>query len=352
MLFKAIHKNFRLNGIDFSSKKALLDYAKKVNEEIYKFIKNWLNDKDYVLVQTSGSTGKPKQINIQKVFMINSALATEKYFNLSANTSALLCLSPKYIAGKMMLVRAMVLGWQLDVVEPKSNPFKGGKKYDFSAIVPLQLYHSLADIHKIKTIIVGGGKVSKSLQDRLRKQETNLFATYGMTETITHIAVKKLNNTSSQEQYFEVLANIIISKDERDCLVIEAPKISTEQIITNDLVEIINSNQFKWLGRFDNVINSGGIKISPEIVEEELTKIIKQRFFVASKKDTALGEKLILILEGKTNAKLKEKLQKEISQLKTISKYQKPKSIYFIDEFIETETRKINRKETFNQLSL
>jgi O-succinylbenzoic acid--CoA ligase len=351
MLFEEIHKNFCLNGIDFSSKEALLYYTKNVDDEIYEFTKNWLNDKDHVIVQTSGSTGKPKQIKIQKVFMINSALATGKYFNLLANTSALLCLSPKYIAGKMMLVRAMVLGWQLDVIEPKSNPFRGEKQYDFSAVVPMQLYHSLADLHKIKTIIVGGGAVSKSLQEKLQKLKTNIFATYGMTETITHIAVKKLNKVNDEKQYFEVLPNVTISKDERDCLVIDALKIAENQTITNDLVEIINKNKFKWLGRFDNIINSGGIKISPEIVEEELIKIINQRFFITSKKDSVLGEKLILIIEGKADDKLKEKLQKEILQLKTISKYEKPKSIYFIDRFIETETQKINRKETLGLLS-
>lgn len=351
MLFEEIHKNFRLNGIDFNSKEAVINYTKTIDENTHQFFQNWLDDSSYIIVQTSGSTGKPKQIKIQKESMINSALATGNYFNLFKNTKALLCLSTKYIAGKMMLVRAMVLGWKLDVVEPKSDPFKDEKQYDFSAIVPLQLHHSLTDLHKVNTIIVGGGVVSKKLQEELQNQKANLFLTYGMTETITHIAVKPLNN-SNQEANFEVLPNIIISKDKRGCLVINAPKISNEQIITNDLVQIIDEKHFKWLGRFDNIINSGGIKISPERVEEELVRIINQRFFIASKKDTILGEKLILIIEGKANNELKEKLKKQILQLKTISKYQTPKSIYFVNQFIETETQKINRKETLNQLSL
>jgi O-succinylbenzoic acid--CoA ligase len=280
-----------------------------------------------------------------------SAKMTGEFLQLKKGDIALVCLNIEYIAGKMMLVRAMVLGWHLDVIEAKSNPFKGEKQYDFSAVVPMQLYHSLADLNKVKTIIVGGGKVSKALEDKLQKLKTSIFATYGMTETITHIAVKKLNNNDGKKQYFEVLPNVSISKDERGCLVVKASKVAKEQIVTNDLVEIISENQFKWLGRFDHIINSGGIKISPEIIEEKLAEIINQRFFITSKKDIVLGEKLILIIEGKANSALKEKLQIKISLLESISTYKKPKSIYFIPKFIETETQKINRKETFSLLN-
>ena len=159
------------------------------------FLNPILINHDFIIVNTSGSTGKPAQIKLKKEHMINSALATGSYFKLPENTTALLCLSPNYIAGKMMLVRALTLGWQLDIVEPSLNPLdKLQKHYDFCAMVPLQVQNSLSELHFIKKLIVGGGAVSTELIKNLQDITTEVFATYGMTETITHIAVKKLNH--------------------------------------------------------------------------------------------------------------------------------------------------------------
>ena len=351
---KKFHKDFRLNGKSFSSSDEISAFSNTISVSVSTFLSNWFSSDDFITVQTSGSTGKPKLIQLKKEFMINSALATGEFFDLKENTTALLCLSVDFIAGKMMLVRALVLGWKLDVVAPVSNPIENLKKeYDFAAFVPMQLQNSLKNIHKIKTIIVGGGIVSSKLEKQIQNIKTQVFATYGMTETITHIAVKKLNNVSEDElisaSYYRVLPNIKIYRDTRNCLVIDAPKISQEIIITNDVVEIISENEFKWLGRFDNVINSGGIKLHPEIIEEKLSAIIKERYFVAGIPDEILGEKLVLVIESNIISNEKEKsLQQEIRKLKSLSKFEIPKEIYFVSKFIETETKKIQRSITLD----
>ena len=345
------HSAFKLQGKPFNSKEELIDFSKEISVEVAEFFMNWFDENSFVEVKTSGSTGNPKIIQLQKKQMINSAKATGNFFNLPGNTTALLCMSPKYIAGKMMLVRALTLGWHLDVVEPTSNPLKGSdKNYDFSAMVPLQLHNSLEDIHKIKKLIVGGGSVSEELLNKIQTVKTEIFSTYGMTETITHIAVKRINQLCHTEivsaSHYIILPNIKISVDKRGCLVIDAPKISEEKVITNDLVELISEKEFKWLGRIDNVINSGGIKLIPEQIEEKLAKILKNRFFVAGIFDAVLGEKLILICEGFKN----DDLLKEIQHLETLSAYEIPKEIYFLEKFLETETNKIDRAKTLKFL--
>ena len=351
------HSAFKLQGKSFNFIEELIDFSKEISAEVSDFLRNWFDENSFVEVKTSGSTGNPKIIQLQKTHMIHSAKATGDYFNLPENTTALLCMSTNYIAGKMMLVRALTMGWHLDVVEPTSNPLKNSDKiYDFSAMVPMQLHNSLADIHKIKKLIVGGGTVSNELLSKIQDVKTEIFATYGMTETITHIAVKKLNVITGavEKSNYKTLPNIKIGIDHRGCLVIDAPTISAEKVITNDLVELISPTEFKWLGRIDNVINSGGIKLIPEQIEEKLAKIIKNRFFIAGKKDAVLGEKLILVIEklkiDKVNNPLKAAILKEIKKSKMFSSYEIPKEIYFLEKFIETETNKIDRAKTLGFL--
>ncbi|WP_337994780.1 O-succinylbenzoic acid--CoA ligase [Polaribacter ponticola] len=241
----------------------------------------------------------------------------------------------KYIAGKLMLVRAIVLGWKLDVVTSNSFPLKNiDKEYDFSAMVPLQLENSLSKIHLIKKLIVGGGVMSNDLVDKVKNISTSVLATYGMTETITHIAVKNVNKIDYKPSFYQTLPNVTIYIDDRNCLVIKASKVSDEVVKTNDVVQLISNTEFEWLGRFDNVINSGGIKLHPEKIEDKLSKIITKRFFVAGIPDKKLGEKLILIIEG-----LKQDINYEKSNL---SKFEVPKATYFINNFLETETKKFN----------
>lgn len=349
-----LHKCFKLNDLSFNSELELLEFAKNNLSGVYSFLEAWFDVNDFVLVNTSGSTGIPKSIKLKKEFMINSALATGSFFDLPEKTNALLCLSPNYIAGKMMLVRALVLGWNLDVVEPNSKPLNNvEKEYDFSAMVPMQLFHSINEISKIKKLIVGGGVVSKTLLNSIQEIPTKIYATYGMTETITHIAVRKLNHFSQQnnnelqeenQSNYKVLPNVNIALDVRGCLIIDAPKVADELIITNDLVKLISDEEFHWLGRFDTVINSGGVKLIPEQIEEKLSQIISKRFFVSSIKDAILGEKLILVIESEPYEFTMEKLQS------VLNTYETPKKIYFLSQFMETDTKKVDRNRTKNLL--
>ena len=334
-----IHPDFKLNGKSFSYIELLSEalYLKEngqlFEKNIGKFLLEWLNNESFVLVQTSGSTGKPKKIVLHKSAMIASAKATGTFFNLQPKASALLCLSADYIAGKMMFVRAITLGLQLDTAEPNSNPL-GNKKYDFVAMVPMQVANSLNKLHLVETLLIGGTKVSYQLSESILKTNCQAFESYGMTETISHIAIKLIG-----AKEFTILPNVTISLDDRNCLVIEALELSSDKIITNDIVAILNPTQFILKGRIDNVINSGGVKIFPEEIEEKLAKFISVRFFIASLPDEKLGEKVILVIEGNP-------FEMEKTLFSELSKYQNPKEIVFIENFVETETNKINRKKT------
>ena len=349
------HKKFKLNGLSFVNEQEMLLYAKTLSKPLFIFLSDWFSSLDYVVVQTSGSTGVPKPIQLQKEFMKNSAIATGVFFNLPENTKALLCLSVDYIAGKMMLVRALTLGWDIDIVAPVANPLvKNKKNYDFSAMVPMQLQASIASLYSVKKIIVGGGVVSMDLQKEIQSLPTQIYATYGMTETITHIAVKKLNNvgkstffneSNSSVSFYKTLPNVTIYKDDRNCLLIKAPQVSNDIIVTNDVVKLVSNDEFVWLGRFDNVINSGGVKLHPEKIEEKLAVLIKPRFFVAGVKDTILGERLIIVIEGKQQ-------HIDFSRAEKLSKYEIPKETYFIDHFVDTETKKIQRLKTLELINL
>ena len=359
-----LHIDFKLNGKSFSSVDEVVLYSKSLSIHTQQFLQDWFSKEDVVEVTTSGSTGVPKTIRLKKEFMINSALATGQFFDAFEKTTALLCMSTQYIAGKMMLVRALVLGWHIDCVTPVSNPLEDRDRiYDFSAMVPLQLQNSLADIHKVKTLLVGGGAVHIELERELQKIATKVFATFGMTETITHIAVKQLNHIASfgkkvrkefkgQENntainpvhdtsVYKTLPQVTISRDDRGCLVIHAPKVSENKIITNDVVSMISETAFKWLGRMDHVINSGGIKIHPEEVEKKMAAVIPNRFFVAGVPDQLLGMKLVLLVEG-------EQSEINLTNGLGLSKYEFPKHIYFLDKFIETKTKKIQRSATLD----
>ncbi|MBQ0787523.1 MAG: AMP-binding protein [Oceanihabitans sp.] len=357
--YNKIHNRFKLNDSSFlyedlkevaySHVKEGLPYEKNIGD----FLIDWLDDKEYVLVQTSGSTGKPKIIKLQKQAMVYSAIATGDFFKLEPGDKALHCLPSNYIAGKMMLVRAMILGLELDLAEPTSQPlFDYEKHYDFCAMIPLQLQKTMSYCNNIKTIIVGGASVSSSLKAAIQGIETNVFETYGMTETITHIAVKKINNFNIENEchaelveasHFKTLPNIIITKDKRNCLVIEAPKLSEDKIVTNDVVKLHSETSFEWLGRYDHVVNSGGVKLFPEQIEAKLESVISTRFFITKEEDETLGECIILIVESKSNTI-------ETSVFEGLEKFEIPKKIYSVEKFIESDTGKILRQETVKKI--
>ncbi len=347
-----IHSAFKFNGLNYNATqlkvfaRELAEKGDKYEVSIGEFILQWLNDSDAVVVKTSGSTGKPKEVLLQKRYMVNSAIATGIFFKLGANTKALLCLPSMYIAGKMMLVRAMVLGWDLHVVAPEKDALtQYDNDYDFVAMVPYQVHHSITALKKVNKLIIGGGTISKELEERLQDVSTEIFATYGMTETITHIAVRRINGVARSHN-FTALPNVKFSLDDRGCLVIDAPDISEEQVITNDLATLISPSSFAWLGRVDNVINSGGIKISPEAIEKKLSEYMTLPFVITSEADEHLGERIILIIENIENIE-KPNFSEAFSSLE---KYERPKKIYTFSEFPYTETGKIRRKEVLKIL--
>lgn len=348
----ALHPNFKLNGLNLSESDLIevahsfIKEGQEFEQEIGEFLLNWLNSTPEIIVHTSGSTGSPKEISLLKVHMVNSAQATGTYFNLKPGNKSLLCLPARYIAGKMMLVRAMVLGMELDTVAPTASPLNFTyKHYDFCAMVPLQVQKSLQQLGQIKTLIIGGASVSNSLKTQLAALHVNAYETYGMTETITHVAIKHLS-ANFDNQKFKALPNVHFSMDEKGCLIIDAPNISIEKVYTNDLVELVSKTSFVWLGRFDNVINSGGIKLIPEHIEEKLKKIISTPFFLAGIPDNKLGEKLILILEGEKS--IIEPVLQQIEASTIVTQFEKPKKAFSIPTFLRTETGKVQRNATLD----
>lgn len=348
--FDKIHLKFKLNGTSFNHNElkevaySLVKEGEPFEKTAGNFLLDWLDNKDYVLVKTSGTTGLPKTIKLEKKAMVNSAIMTGDYFGIKPGDKALHCLPSRYISGKMMLVRAMILGLELDMIAPRLHPgYDDRKPYDFAAMIPLQLKNSIHRLENIKTLIVGGAKVSQPLINKLHDLKVNVYETFGMTETISHIAVKKLNHCHSNTSGFETLPNISISVNDSNCLVIKAPKLCSDTIITKDVIDLIAENQFEIIGRYDNMINTGGVKVFPELIELKLQGLMESRFFVASESDNDFGEKIILVVESEdTN------FNKDIfSQL---DKHEIPKAIYNIPKFFITETGKLQRKKILDSI--
>ncbi|MCD4773374.1 MAG: AMP-binding protein [Bacteroidales bacterium] len=345
---KFLEKDMLINFCNSELKKdSILDWE----VSLYNFIIEWIGDEDSITVSTSGSTGKPKIIKLEKEKMVRSAIMTGKFLKLKEGNKALLCLSTKFIAGKMMVVRAFTLGLDIIPVEPAGNPLQNiDSKFDFAAMVPAQVFNVLLEkdgikkLNNIKNLIIGGGPVHQSLEQKISVLKNKTYLTYGMTETITHIAMRKLNGANKEES-FKCLPEIEIGIDNRDCLVIKAPALFAGELKTNDVAEISGKDKFIITGRYDNVINSGGIKIFPEDIERKIESLISDKFFITSLPDTKFGEKIILLIEGK--AKNKVEIKKLFNFLKKILKpHEVPKEICFIDEFLYTANGKLDRRRT------
>lgn len=323
-------------------------HLKDWEKHLFGFLLEWLDDKDEIQVKTSGSTGVPKLISLKKQYMINSAKSTAEALKLETGQTALLGLSAEYIAGKMMVVRAMVIGLNLIAVEPSGNPLENlNKDIDFTAFVPLQLTNILKledssnQLKKIRKVLIGGGVLNDHLIKEIVRFPNNFYESYGMTETCTHIALRKLNGRN-QEKYFKTLTGVKISTDHRSCLIIDAPHLNEMQLTTNDQVTLFSDSEFLIRGRFDNIINSGGIKISPEVVEDKLRKLIKENFLITSVPDLQLGEKIILLIESdQTNLNALYELWALIESV--LSPFEIPKQIDFIKPFNYTPSGKIDR---------
>jgi O-succinylbenzoic acid--CoA ligase len=331
--FVELDVNFKTN-IDFKS--------------IQKFIINWIKGNTSFVLQTSGSTGDSKSISISRQQMIASALMTGRFLNLSEADNALLCLNPEYIGGKMMLVRAMEIGLNLHVTPPTSNPINELPpltQIQFAAFVPLQVdkllksKNGLSFLNSIDNIIIGGASVNSELQMKLQGVQSNVYSTYGMTETVSHIALKRLNGIGISDN-FSLLPGIEIDIDQRGCLKIKSKVTSDQWIVTNDIVELTAKDSFKWIGRIDNVINSGGVKIQIEKLEAQIQSLIpSMNFIITSVQNQELGEEIVLLSEKRNLTSTEKDLLKV-----ELQRYHFPKVFRLIDKLPITESGKPDRK--------
>ncbi len=332
--------------LEFCESQILKEGVPQWESAIYRFILEWLSEEEYVVVHTSGSTGIPKGIHQPKQRMINSARMTADYFSLNSKINALLCLPVSYIAGKMMIVRAFVTGMNLIAVDPSSTPFSQvTENINFAAITPFQLVHSLNQLNEnpVDSVIVGGGEIPWDLEIECQKLASNIYATYGMTETSSHIAIRAVNG-AQKSPFYEVLDGVGISVDERSCLVIKAPELTPDLLITNDIVSIKDPSHFEWIGRFDSVINSGGIKIFPEQVEKKIFPLIAGRFFIAGLPDKLLGEKVTLFIEGEPLSQIQlENLNSCMTAI--LSKFEIPRKVVSVLAFDLSNAGKILKKK-------
>tara|TARA_A100000164_G_scaffold380074_1_gene426360 strand:+ start:2050 stop:3123 length:1074 start_codon:yes stop_codon:yes gene_type:complete len=344
--YTKIHNRFKLNGYFFSAgelKDIGYDFIKEgipYEVAIGKFIMDWMDKEDYINVKTSGSTGDPKMIKIFKQAMVSSAIRTGDFFKVQIGDSALHCLPADFIAGKMMLVRAMILGLSLDLAQPTSHPMKDlNRSYDFVAMTPMQAHHSLKKLNQIKTLIIGGAPIYPKLYEKIVSIHDNCFETYGMTETITHIAASKF---TLPKKPFHALDGIYLKVNDEGCLIVDAPNITDELIHTNDLVEIHDEKTFTYLGRRDNIINSGGVKILPEIAEQKLSYHLQYPFFLYGIPDEVLGQKLIMVVEGSDNHS--SEINQQISACKALEKFEVPRAIHFTPKILRNNGKFLRGK--------
>lgn len=323
------------------------DVTEANRQKVLNFVKDWNSKDEWITVSTSGSTGKPKLIKLSKKQMRASAQTTVSFFNLKPNQSILLTLSADYIAGKMMLIRALEHQLKIIVAPLKSNPLDMDmeQSINFSAFVPMQVQAILANkksrenYERIDNVIIGGAVINDDLEVELQSLKNHNYATFGMTETISHIA---LRNISQEEKHYTALASVDFSINQSHCLQINAPLVCDTVLNTTDCVELLNNKQFIWKGRADFVINSGGIKLHPEEIEQKIKPLLpNNQFYLIGLKDDILGEKLVLKIEGDNSIDL---YQLELNLKKVLTKFETPKEIKLVPEFNMTQTGKIIRE--------
>lgn len=335
-------KEISTRSVDVQNDLTIADWQK----ELFQFLNEWFSDSAIVVAQTSGSTGEPKPIELPKSLMRKSAERTIAYFGLKEGNRLLLSLSCRFIAGKMMVVRAIVGQMNLITTDPSGDfDLLTDQSFDFGAVVPNQVFKILEQpsgkqrLENIRNLLVGGSAINTELETRIASLSNRVVLTYGMTETASHIAIRELSG-AKQSDIYRCLAGISVDTNEEGCLQIHHPEFS-EPLQTNDLAEVLSPETFRILGRADSVIISGGIKFLPETLEKKLEGTIRERFIISSVHDRRLGEKLVLVIEGKPfDTRL---LQTKIKSL--FSPYERPKAIVFLENFPETSSGKIIRND-------
>lgn len=316
------------------------------------FLAEWHNDSPFVRVKTSGSTGAPKPMMVEKRRMLNSARITCDFLGLREGDTALLCMSLDYIAGKMMVVRSIERNLKLLSVPPSGHPLatvNASSPLDFAAMVPMQVYNTLqvpeerARLMQVRHLIIGGGAIDEAMEAELRTFPHAVWSTYGMTETLSHIALRRLNGPAASEWYMP-FPSVSISQTPDGCLVIDAPEVCPEPLVTNDIVEIASS-RFRILGRKDNVICSGGIKIQIEEVERQLRPHLHAPYLLSKRQDGKFGEIAVLLTEGSVE-------EARLICERVLPKYHQPKAYLHVARIPLTETGKPARHQAEKLIAL
>jgi O-succinylbenzoic acid--CoA ligase len=301
------------------------------------FRRQWLSPEPYIVAHTSGSTGTPKEIRLLKADMRLSARATNSRFGIKPDSVLAIPLSMDYIAGKMMAVRAFEAGCRL-IELPVSNRIELNEPVDLLAIVPSQVDSIVSDAnaHRIRNVIIGGARLDNTRRSMLAGMPFAAFCTYGMTETCSHVALADALDTQG---IYSAMPGISFSIDSRDCLRITAGSMSFGTLQTNDVVELLDNGRFRWLGRADNAINSGGIKIMAEELECCLQAVLKVPFYIKAEPDDKWGEVPVLVAEAPHN--MLPLIQQAIDSLGLGRR--KPQRIYCVPALPRTANGKIRR---------
>ena len=309
------------------------------------FLNDWYAPKKYIEVQTSGSTGKPKTIRLQKDFVAASANRTINYFGLKKSDKILHCLPSKFIAGKLMIVRALLGELDLHLTAPSTDfSILESERFQFAAMVPNQvekLFKLKSWDSNLAQLLIGGAAISSSLEDKLHSVKTACYSSYGMTETATHIALSKINGEEA-DSFYHCLENISVGISNKNCLQINIPELSEKVLETTDLAELKDEKTFKILGRSDYVIISGGNKYVPEQLEKKLEPFIKVPFLISSKPHVELGQQIVLIIEGVKNPKWFEEINQTCQN--NLEKFERPRKIIFKTKLPRNENGKIIRR--------
>jgi len=356
-----------INGIRYYPEEYLIA-SKQVSslpdfeKSVITFILDWKSGKERFELKSSGSTGVPKHISLYRNQLIASAKSTLDYLSITGGGRSLLCLDPRHIAGLMMIVRSLVGEMDLYAVSPSANPLlkhNFDPAIDLAAFVPYQVVEilnhdtSLKRFHKLRNILIGGADIATAMVRKLSGSTSRVYHTFGMTETVSHIALKSMIGVGQNNPY-EVMPGIHIGQDERGCLTVTGEVTRGEQIITNDLVEIIDKGKFRWLGRIDQVVNTGGIKVNLNALETRIREILEAEgyafnFIVDHMANEKLGRQIIFIAES-TDVSIDHTWIRNILK-ESIDRYEIPKKVFRIKQFPRTKTGKVNRLDILRNIS-
>lgn len=368
-----------LNGVSYPMHElgnvCALPHLTDYERQVLRFVQQWHAGQEMFTVYTSGSTGRPKAIQLSRTQMATSARLTVRALGLQPGDRALVCVSAEFIAGIMMLVRGLEFGLPLTVVDPVGRPLANlpaDTTFEFTAMVPLQLQatlqetlHERAMLDRMKGVLIGGAAVSMALEQQMQAIAAPLYHTYGMTETVSHIALRRLNGPQRSDR-FVPFEGVELGQDARGCLTISAAVTQHQVLQTNDLVNLHADGTFQWIGRIDNVINSGGVKVQIETVERALEAWLlheqdgiyaDRRFFVGPIDHSRLGQAVVAVIEGEPfggddalSPVLETAMRSKLQQ--SLSRYETPRHFFFVGKLRETPTGKIDRRANLERIAV